>query len=296
MLLTAAEIDTLTALHRRQASTLLPELRKAWTGSSLGFAYVDKEKRLTLPEHHYRLCLIVGIQPERAGGILQDTDGGTPQRFLWMPATDPEAPDVAPAAPEPWTGWRLPRWPMATAGRVVLPVCPAARDTIDAARVARLRGDGEALDGHALLCRLKVAAVLTILNGRFEIIEQDWDLAGVIAAKSEWIRQRVVRTLEQKQREANTARGKAEGERSVIVAETVEDAAIKRVARLIAHKLTGAGWLTRSELRNGLASRDRGCFDPAIDRLIEAGQVEPENVDYQGQAGTRYRLTETTTT
>ena len=64
--MTAAEVDTLAALHRRQASTLLPELRKAWMGDALGFAYVDKEKRLTLARHSYRLCLVVGIQPERA--------------------------------------------------------------------------------------------------------------------------------------------------------------------------------------------------------------------------------------
>ena len=291
VLLTAAEVDTLTALHRRQASTILPELRKAWTGSSLGFAYVDKEKRLTLPEHHYRLCLVVGIQPERAGGILQDTDGGTPQRFLWMPATDAEAPDVAPAAPEPRTGWRLPQWPMATGGRVVLSVCAAARDTIDAARVARLRGDGEALDGHALLCRLKIAAMLAIFDGRFEITDQDWDLAGVIAVKSEWTRRGVVRTLERKQQEANTARGKAEGERSVIVAETVEDAAIKRVARLVKRKLTSE-WIAHNELRKKITTRDRSYFDAAIDHLVAAGQVDREDTDNLGPAGLRYRLAE----
>jgi Bifunctional DNA primase/polymerase, N-terminal len=287
VLLTAAEVDTLAALHRRQASTILPEMRKAWTGSALGFAYVDKEKRLTLPEHHYRLCLLVGIQPERAAAILDDTDGGTPQRFLWMPATDPDAPDEPPAAPKPWTKWRLPLWPTATPGRFVVPVCQTARDVIDQARLARLRGEGEALDGHALLCRLKVAAVLAILDGRHEVDEESWNLAGVIAAESEWTRQGVVATLQRIQRDANTARGKAEGQRAAIVGEVVEATATRRVAALVRRKL-GREWIAHSDLRKKITSRDRGYFDAAVDRLVEAGQVDVDETDH----GTVYRLPE----
>jgi Bifunctional DNA primase/polymerase, N-terminal len=295
VLLTAAEVDTLAALHRRQASTLLPELRKAWTGAALGFAYVDKEKRLTLPEHHYRLCLLVGIQPERAAAILDDVDAGTPQRWLWLPATDPDAPDEPPPEPGPWTDWRLPRWPMATtAGRVVLQVCPTARDVIDAARLARLRGDGAALDGHALLCRLKVAAVLAILDGRAEVDDQDWNLAGVIAAESEWTRQGVVATLQRIQRDANAARGKAEGERLVVATEVVDHAATKRVARLVKQKITSE-WLAHNDLRKKITSRDRGYFDAAVDHLVAAGQIECEDTDNLGPAGIRYRLIEEAT-
>ena len=56
VILSAAEIDTLAALKNRQASTLFPELRKAWMGEPLGFAYVDPAKRLIVPRHSYRLC------------------------------------------------------------------------------------------------------------------------------------------------------------------------------------------------------------------------------------------------
>jgi hypothetical protein len=100
-ILSAPEIDTLTALKTRQASTLFPELRKAWMGEPLGFAYVDREKRLTIPRHSYRLCLITGIQPGNAAPILEDHSSGTPQRLLWMPADDPGAPDERPDDPAP---------------------------------------------------------------------------------------------------------------------------------------------------------------------------------------------------
>jgi len=286
VLFNVAEVDTIAALTRRQASTILPELRKAWNGAALGFAYVDKEKRLKLHAHRYRLCLTVGVQPERAGGLLNDTDGGTPQRFLWMPATDPDAPDIAPDQPEPWSAdrFRLPNWHSGT----ILRVCQTARNTIDAARLARIRGgEDEALNGHALLCRLKVAALLGILDGRSEITEQDWYLAGGIAAKSERTRHGLVETLRRVKRETNRARGNDEAERTLIVTERVEDDATKRVARRIISKLTRAGWITRSDLRNGIAARDRNHFDPAVDRLTEAGQLDTEGTG----RGVRYRLT-----
>jgi Protein of unknown function (DUF3987) len=275
LLMTAAEVDTLAALRQRQASTLLPELRKAWTGDALGFAYVDKEKRLSVGRHQYRLCLVVGIQPERAGPILDDADAGTPQRFLWLPATDPEVPDMPPAEPEPWTDWKLPDWGYADAhGRNVLTVCQTAREVIDTARVARLRGDGDALDGHALLCRLKVAAVLAILDVRADVNDEDWNLAGVIAAKSERTRHGVVSVLADKQRAANTARGKAEADRVEVIRETVSDKAIKRVGAQVARKLAARSYgMGHAELLRCFSSADRDYLDPAIERLVEAGQV-----------------------
>lgn len=91
----APEVDTLAALKGRQGSTLLPKLRDAWIGDALGFAYADVTRRLDLRAHQYRLCLIVGIQPNRAAVLLDDADGGTPQRFLWLPTMDPHVPAQA---------------------------------------------------------------------------------------------------------------------------------------------------------------------------------------------------------
>jgi Bifunctional DNA primase/polymerase, N-terminal len=135
VLLTASEVDTLKALADRHGATLLPELRKAWMGQPLGFAYAAAEKRLMLTAHSYRLCLLVGVQPARAAALLDDSDAGTPQRFLWMPATDPGAPDVAPQAP----GWRTWWAPEVGASRVQVPVCEAAREAVDRATLRRVR-------------------------------------------------------------------------------------------------------------------------------------------------------------
>jgi hypothetical protein len=99
VLFSVPEIDSLAAQGDRKGATLMPQLRSGWTGEQLGFGYADPTKRIIVEAHQYRLCLVAGIQPARAACLLDDADGGTPQRFLWLPATDPDAPDVAPAEP-----------------------------------------------------------------------------------------------------------------------------------------------------------------------------------------------------
>lgn len=289
VLLSVPEIDTLSALGSRQGSTLLPELRRAWSGEALGFSYADPDKRLPIPGHSYRLALVVGVQPARAGGLLDDADGGTPQRMLWLPATDPRAPDVAPDEPAGLL-WERPPWPHAEFGtsRVVLPVCQLARAAVDAARLARLRGQPSDLDGHALLAQLKTAAALALLDGRPEVTEEDWQLAGVVAAVSQRTRDQVTTHIHQTERERNRRRGEAEGDRAVLVAERVEDASVQRVARWIVRKVAAAGGVAEhTVLRRNLAGRDGRYFADAVDRLAEAGQIAAE--DIEGGART-YRL------
>lgn len=109
---TVPEVDTFAALSGRGGSTLIPELRKAWMGERLGFGWADVEKAVAIMAHRYRMTMIVGVQPGRGGTLLLDADGGTPQRFLWLPTTDPDAPDEPPQEPEPL---RLPAWPTARA-------------------------------------------------------------------------------------------------------------------------------------------------------------------------------------
>lgn len=105
---TVPEIDTFAALSGRGGSTLIPELRKAWMGERLGFGWADAEKAVVIMAHRYRMTMIVGVQPGRGGTLLNDADGGTPQRFVWLPTTDPNAPDDPPAEPAPLS---LPAWP-----------------------------------------------------------------------------------------------------------------------------------------------------------------------------------------
>lgn len=291
VLMRVAEIDTLAALGDRKGATLLPELRKAWSGEDLGFAYADPTKALSIVAHSYRLSLVAGVQPGRAQWVLDDSDGGTPQRFLWLPAVDPDAPDTAPDAPSQMA-WSTPKWPTAEAftGRVNLTVCQTARTLIDTNRLARLRGDGEALDGHALLCRLKVAAALAILNKRPFVDDDDWELSGHISALSEATRTAVVDGLKREAAKANRGKAEAEADRAITVSGRQEAEALKRAGQYVLRKLRAhPDGLTRGELSRGISTALRGHLGEALDHLVTAGQVAPEDAVHRAGTGTRWK-------
>jgi len=294
VLFTAPEIDTLTALSERRGATLRGELRKAWFAEPLGFSYADPAKRLPIEAHSYRLGAIVGIQPARAGDLLAGADAGDPQRFVWLPVLDPAMPQTPPTEPPAWK-WTGPlKWQAldAVSGQRAIEVCDAARHEIDRNHRARHVGEGEAIDSHSLLCRLKIAAALGFLDGRAEVNADDWWLAGMVAAKSDQTRTEVIDALRHDAAQRNEQRAHAEGVREVIRVEHVEQAAVQRVCRLLRRKLREAhDWMPHAQLRRRLASRDREHFEVAVENLFDAGQVEIETTSEV----TRYRSIEETT-
>jgi hypothetical protein len=298
VLMYAPEVGTMQALKMRQASTLFSEFNKAWMGEPLSWAYVDPTKQLSLAEHAYRFCLIVGVQPEKALVILEDADAGTPQRFLWMPTEDHDAPDIPPPEPQ---GKGNPLWhsPLLAESHEphVINVCDTARQQVDQARLAGLRGQsGDGLDGHALLAQLKVAAALMVLDGRESLItDDDWRLARIVRQVSDHTRGHVINTLERAKAQQNRARGLAEADRALVVDQRRDEVITRRVGKSIMGKLQREGdWLGHNKLKHSLATKYRQHFEEVITALIETGQVEerPTQADHAGHQGTEYRKVE----
>jgi hypothetical protein len=219
----------------------------------------------------------VGVQPLRSHALLAGADGGLPQRFVWLSTGDPDAPDERPPDPGCWevpsTGWqrghsghlRL------VAGHGDLAVPASARDMIDTHRLAVLRGDHrvDPLDGHALLCRLKVAVALMALDARTEIEEADWHLAGHVMDVSAVTREQCRRALTEHHRIQNTARALAVAERDEIVAERKS----QRARDAILRKLSRGHQLTTGELRRSLKVDIRDYYDAALAELLEGGEI-----------------------
>ena len=274
---TVPEIDTLTALTSRQGSTLSAELRKLYSGEALGFANAGKDTRNLVAAHSYRACVVVGVQPLRSHALLAGADGGLPQRFIWLPTSDPDAPDQRPPDPGCWeipaSGWQ--RGPSGhlrlVAGHADLVVPPSARTTIDVHRLAVLRQDQrvDPLDGHALLCRLKVAVALMALDGRTVIDEADWRLAGDVMDVSASTREQCRRALTEHSRSQNTARALAAAERDEVVAERKS----QRAREAILRKLSGDQQLTTGELRRSLKVDIRDYYDAALAELLDSGEI-----------------------
>lgn len=282
----APEIDTVAAVASRQGSTLSAELRKMYSGEQLGFANASKDTRSIVAAGSYRACLIIGVQPLRAHTLLGASDGGLPQRFVWLPTSDPDAPDEPPPDPGKWKISR-PSWLRAVGSAVDLIVPEAASKTIRAHRLAVLREDPhvDPLDGHALLTRLKVAASLMALDGRTVVSTEDWSLAGYVMDVSNYTRERCQRALAEQSRSANTARALAAADREEVISDRRHQRCKESVLRWVA-KLPDGGTISRQQLTRSIKSDIRDCFDAAIGELIAEKYITavrtPKGVAYRG--------------
>lgn len=266
-----------SAITSRQGSTLSAELRKPYSGEALGFANAGKDTRNVVAAHSYRACAVVGVQPLRSHALLAAADGGLPQRFIWLPTNDPGAPDERPLDPGCWEvptiGWQRAHSGhlRLVAGYGDLAVPASAHSMIDAHRLAVLRGDHrvDPIDGHSLLCRLKVAVALMALDGRTVIDEADWSLAGPVMDVTASTREQCRRALTEHSRGQNTARALAAAERDEIVAERKSHRARDAILR----KQSRGQQLTTGELRRSLKADIRDYYDAALAELVDGGEI-----------------------
>ncbi len=122
--------------------------------------------------------MVVGFQLETALPLLEDAAAGTPQRFLWVSSTDPHIPKD----PVEWPGplnLRLLKTGSDGFGKdEQLTFAPEIRQD----NKARARGEARLplLDSHKPLTRVKLAALLAILDNRLHVTAEDWQLALVM--------------------------------------------------------------------------------------------------------------------
>ncbi|NGP27276.1 hypothetical protein G6039_15000 [Rhodococcus aetherivorans] len=293
-LFSVPEVDKMTALTGRSGSTLLSEIRSLWMGERIGFNNAHASTKSVVAPHSYRAAMTVGVQPAKAGPLINDSDGGTTQRFVWLPTDDPGAPDAKPETPEPITvridpGWGLGKasapkegqtlnWAAAAAkaGRaeaVNLSVPTVAVEEIELHRLRTLRGDPDVnpLDGHAKLCQLKVAAALMVLHGRMEITEQDWDNAGTLMRVSNYTRSEVERVLLEQARRVNRARAHADSERASILEDVRAEKEIRRVREGVQRYLLKKGHGSTRELTKSLKSELRPHLELVLDEMVTEG-------------------------
>lgn len=182
------EGQTLSTLAQRSGQTTMTTLRSAWSGEGLGGSYASADKKVTLEPRSYRFVGVMGIQPALAKDLLADHIGGTPQRFVWLSMLDPHVPDDTPE----WPGvipWQPPAWTSRDASQVggrmstVIAVDEVVTGILRAERRDKLRTGGTD-DDHAALRRLKLSALLAILDERLNVTPDDWRLAGMVADTS----------------------------------------------------------------------------------------------------------------
>lgn len=260
------EGQVLTDFANRKGSTLIPTLRAAWSGSVLGQGNASAETNRRLSARCYRFAAIISVQPAHAAAILADAPGGTPQRILWFSAEDPSIPDTPPT----WPGQISFTPPQSYILTTTFTVADDIADEIRTRKLARSRGVAtglDPLDSHTDLLRLKVAALLAVLDERLDVNAEDWRLAGMVMNASHAVRTLVAehaRQVERHREEAATGRAVR---REVAVVDGQVNRTVDRCAKIIARKVREHGALTHGEAWRSLASRDRQQV--TIDEVVE---------------------------
>jgi hypothetical protein len=214
VMFTVEEIDSLGAMTGRSGQTTMTVLRQGFSGERLGMAYRGRRGEF-VPAHTYRMTLVASVQPSRAGTLLDDSGGGTPQRFMWFPGRDKRITEEVTEWPVDRVGLRLSlsrveTWRMTSAASVV-PIPPEAEAEIRRTRAADQRGESDALNSHALFCQEKLAFALAFMDGRVEIDSEDWRLAGIASRVSDWTREKATKSYQTAKEDESRDRGQLRG-------------------------------------------------------------------------------------
>lgn len=291
--LEADEGEILSKLGERSGSTLGVTLRTAFTGGALGQKNASRERSRDV--RGYALGVYMAFQPETVRPLLAEKAQGTPQRVLFLSATDPNAPDVPvqstlPGTGEDAQGARTPsreelarrltaNAQTAACGFRVLTFPAAVVQEVRAARLAGLRGDAQT-DGHRTYLRLKVAALLTLLlDGAADRVPVAyWELAGQMTATSEAVRDHLEREAAAEARAAAEAARQAHADREVYADHERHYARLHRLAERVRKYAAEAGSegvsvAGRGGLRTRVAAKERGLLPEALEYAQERGWV-----------------------
>jgi len=278
------EGQALAQLSRRTGSTVMPTLRSAFSGATLGAMNASEERRRIVPGDKYAMGFVMGLQEALAASLLDDADGGTPQRCIWWRSTDPTVPDLD-YLPD-WPGelnWQPPEIPVVGDWLVAgsedpydLNFHPDIVREVRQRRLQVVRGEVQLdpLDSHLMLVRLKVAALLAILDERLDVNMDDWALSGKIMENSNSIRTRVIGTLEKVKIDKAQKATAAKLADSLAIEDGRERAMTKKAMERITRKLAEDGPTIRKVIQSFLSSAQREFLDEALDALIANGRVE----------------------
>lgn len=279
------EVSSLEAQASRRGNLLLPTMLTVYTGEEIRPAY--RVNKSYLPRQSVRICWMLGAQYDTAGYLLREEERGLPQRFVWFATNDPNASDEAEPPSEPLE-WEVPDVVCGdSCDSLVIELDATIRRQIRRERKATLRGTyhgSSKTPGHRNLSKLKVAAILGLLDGRTSVTVEDWELAEHIMQHSDRQIERVRRHGRRAQEKKNQATGRKLASVESSKELEMESRLVSRCGGIIGRRVwkcvdqpDPSFGLTRSDLRDALGrSKSKPGFDldASIQFAIEKGWIE----------------------
>lgn len=292
VLIDVAEGDVLVSIGKRQGSTLWSVLKSAFSGEDLGFNNADKERRFPVNRLSYRLAVCIAIQPTIAAGLLEDREGGTPQRITWHSLTDPHIPDIDHLPDFPGQlEWKQPDWQKAPERRVidgynrsVITIDPQIRRNILSEHLAKNRGTlvVDEMKSQRSVMLYKIGALLAILDGRYHVTQEDWELAEMVVDTSDQVREWTEKQIDAKELLRQYRADVRHAERAVLIGRSTNaaQATAVRVGKVIArhvHAKHADGSSCKAKcLKDAVGSADRDNLGDGRAHAVSVGWVEQD--------------------
>lgn len=296
------EGNALNKLIERAGSTVGETLRSAWSGETIGQKNGRVETTRTVPARSYAAGLVIGYQPKTVLPLLADVEAGTPQRFLFCWSVDTSIPPRS--ARVLWPGEMLSPFPPEVAtdqpalGSIISAPRPAMLgetvtfaeaildelyETEHAKNTGSLPADHPLRDPfrsqHPVL-KVKISALLALLEGRRNVTVDDWRLAQIVIDTSDRVRIHLQALGAACAREEAEQADRVHARRALMAHVAVDQhateqasTAVLRLAAAISRKVHAAGeaGLMRSAARKTVASSSRRLFGDAVHESTATG-------------------------
>ena len=267
------EVGKLGAIAKRDGATIFEYIKSALTGEQIGRKLAGN-LGVQIKKDEYRFTITINAQPTRAEVLLSESEvaGGTPGRFLWclmdyppfgdsaLDHDDFNAIQVVPFELKPVS------WDGVADIRALEAMNREHRDHMRAGH----RGERNAIDGHAVMVRVKVAIGLMVLDGRSYLNDDDWELAGAVMDHSNATRARVQLALagmRERNLEAAAKRQAFVQERAREHVADTNEAKLERVVERLRRDIAERPNATESQRKQVLAARVRHLYDEGMARL-----------------------------
>jgi len=135
-----------------------------------------------------------------------------------------------------------------------------------------------------MLLRLKIAALLGILDDRLEVTDDDWRLAGTITTTSANVRRHVLGTLRAAEQQREDAQVARHVRREAASEDAAYDRALASAATSVARKVHKHDGATRRDLARAIAGKHRQLgvtVDDAIARAVADGYIADDGAGWR---------------
>jgi len=287
-IITAYEIDTLSAMVGRSSETLTSQLRHLFSGEQLGFGYSNPASRVMIAPFTYRGVFVAGVQPDRSSVIISDTGSGFAQRWIFLDAIDPWAPDDKPPKPDR-IKWSLPDGVFVDEESCArgeptefFIICGEAAAEIQSTRDLAIKGQGDKFRSHHLYAQEKFAMGLALLARRTEMTCEDWRLAEYAMERSDLLREACKAALRRQKLAGVREEGRMDGVRHIASEDVKARTENKRLADLIKKHVYKDSRISRGKLANRMRQYSPEVISDTAREMAKAGIIVIESGTIRG--------------